>query len=197
MFTDEPQFERKTTLNFATDKQPVTLPWTVDFPDTFKKANGFDIIDYLPELIWELPDAVSKARYLYHDHVSERFASAFADKCGKWCEENNLLLTGHLMEEPMLKSQTAALGEAMRSYRSFGLPGIDMLCDRIEYTTAKQAQSAARQYGREGVLSELYGVTNWDFDFRGHKFQGDWQAALGNRKGSPPVMGFNGGRSKT
>lgn len=179
MFTDEPQFERKTTLNFATDKQPVTLPWTVDFPDTFKKANGFDIIDYLPELIWELPDAVSKARYLYHDHVSERFASAFADKCGKWCEENNLLLTGHLMEEPMLKSQTAALGEAMRSYRSFGLPGIDMLCDRIEYTTAKQAQSAARQYGREGVLSELYGVTNWDFDFRGHKFQGDWQAALG------------------
>ena len=83
------------------------------------------------------------------------------------------------MEEPMLKSQTAALGEAMRSYRSFGLPGIDMLCDQIEYTTAKQAQSAARQYGREGVLSELYGVTNWDFDFRGHKFQGDWQAALG------------------
>lgn len=28
-------------------------------------------------------------------------------------------------------------------------------------------------------MSELYGVTNWDFDFRGHKFQGDWQAALG------------------
>ena len=29
------------------------------------------------------------------------------------------------------------------------------------------------------MLSELYGVTNWDFDFRGHKLQGDWQAALG------------------
>jgi len=45
--------------------------------------------------------------------------------------------------------------------------------------TAKQAQSATHQYGRPGVLSELYGVTNWDFDFRGHKLQGDWQAALG------------------
>jgi len=67
----------------------------------------------------------------------------------------------------------------MRHYRSFQLPGIDMLCNATEYTTAKQAQSAAHQYGREGVLSELYGVTNWDFDFRGHKFQGDWQAALG------------------
>jgi len=28
-------------------------------------------------------------------------------------------------------------------------------------------------------MSELYGVTNWDFDFVGHKAQGDWQAALG------------------
>ena len=32
-----------------------------------------------------------------------------------------------MMEEPTLESQTAALGEAMRSYRGFDLPGIDML----------------------------------------------------------------------
>jgi len=89
------------------------------------------------------------------------------------------MLTGHMMEEPTLESQCHAIGEAMRALRSFQLPGIDMLCDRREFTTAKQAQSAARQYGRPGVLSELYGVTNWDFDFRGHKLQGDWQAALG------------------
>ena len=67
----------------------------------------------------------------------------------------------------------------MRSFRSFELPGVDMLCDRRELSTAKQAQSAARQFGCPGVMSELYGVTNWDFDFRGHKLQGDWQAALG------------------
>jgi hypothetical protein len=54
-----------------------------------------------------------------------------------------------------------------------------MLCDWREYTTAKQAQTAAHQFGAPGVLSELYGVTNWDFDFAGHKAQGDWQAALG------------------
>lgn len=54
-----------------------------------------------------------------------------------------------------------------------------MLCDWRELTTVKQAQSAVHQYAREGMLSELYGVTNWDFDFRGHKLAGDWQAALG------------------
>jgi hypothetical protein len=33
--------------------------------------------------------------------------------------------------------------------------------------------------GREGVMSEIYGVTGWDLDFRNHKLAGDWQAALG------------------
>ena len=49
------------------------------------------------------------------------------------------------------------------------IPGIDLLCDNIEFCTAKQAQSVAHQYGKEGVASELYGTTNWDFDFRRHK----------------------------
>lgn len=180
IFTDEPMMLINQTLEFATDKKEVVLPWTGDMPQTYAKAFGEDILDTLPELFWDLPDGkASLARYRYHEHTTERFAQSFADQCGIWCEKNNLMLTGHLMEEPNLGSQTAAVGEAMRSYRSFQLPGIDMLCDNIELTTAKQAQSAARQYGREGVLSELYGVTNWDFDFRGHKFQGDWQAALG------------------
>jgi hypothetical protein len=29
------------------------------------------------------------------------------------------------------------------------------------------------------MLSELYGASGWDFDFRGYKLQGDWQAAMG------------------
>lgn len=180
IFTDEPQFPHKKALRFADDRADLILPWTGDFAETFRTAYSFEILDRLPELVWELPDgAPSKARYAYHDHVCERFASAFADTIGGWCERNGIALTGHMMEEPTLTSQTQALGEAMRSFRSFTLPGIDMLCDRIELTTAKQAQSASRQFGHNGVMSELYGVTNWDFDFAGHKRQGDWQAALG------------------
>lgn len=180
IFTDEPQFSCKGTLSFAFDTHPVTLPWTHDFPESFMRAYGQDVTAMLPELLWDLPDGkVSTLRYHYHDHVAERFAQAFADQCGKWCREHGISLTGHMMQEPTLESQTGSLGDTMRSYRAFDIPGIDMLCDRREFTTAKQAQSAAHQYGREGVLSELYGVTNWDFDFRGHKLQGDWQAALG------------------
>lgn len=180
IFTDEPQFSHKGTLKFAKDREDVTLPWTDDLADTFRAAYGEDLIAGIPELIWELPDGkVSVIRYHYHDHICERFTEAFADNCGKWCRDHHLKLTGHMMEEPTLRSQTAALGEAMRSYRGFDLPGIDMLCASFEYTTAKQTQSAVHQFGYEGMTSELYGVTNWDFDFRGHKLHGDWQAALG------------------
>ncbi len=180
IFTDEPQFSRKTALLFARENRDVVLPYTDDFPASYRAAYGADFFETLPEIVWELPDGkFSQARYRYHDHVAERFAAAFADTIGEWCKAHNLRSSGHLMEEPTLESQTHALGDAMRSYRSFQLPGIDMLCDWSEYTTAKQAQSASRQFGCGGVLSELYGVTDWDFNFMGHKGQGDWQAALG------------------
>lgn len=180
IFTDEPQFTRKNQIPNSTDKADALLPWTDDIPDTYKAQYGDDIIESLPELFWELPDGkVSVTRYRYHDHISERFASAFADTCGDWCRKNGIALTGHMMEEPTLHSQTAALGDAMRSYRGFDLPGIDMLCNSFEFTTAKQAQSAVHQYGCEGMLSELYGVSGWDNDFRNYKLHGDWQACLG------------------
>jgi len=180
IFTDEPQFTHKRNLAHPFEVRDLFVPFTSDLADTFRAAYGQDLLDHLPELFWELPGArPSLVRYRYHDHIAERFASAFSDQIGSWCDEHGLMLTGHMMEEPTLASQTRALGEAMRSYRAFHVPGIDMLCDAMELTTAKQAQSAARQYGRSGVMSELYGVTNWDFDFAGHKRQGDWQAALG------------------
>ena len=181
IFTDEPEFTFKTCLSYAKGKEDVYLPWTDDLPETFAAAcDGKDLMASLPELFWERADGrISEIRYHYHDHLCDRFVEAFADTCGDWCKEHNLALTGHMMREQTLQSQTAAVGEVMRSYRGFGIPGIDMLGGAYEYTTAKQCQSAVHQLGSEGMLSELYGVTNWDYEFRDYKQQGDWQAALG------------------
>lgn len=180
IFTDEPQFTRKKVLNNSFDEMDISLPWTDKVPELYKEAYDADIYDTLPELFWDLPEsAPSLNRYRYHDFIAELFANSFADTVGEWCRENKIALTGHMMEEPTLRSQCAALGEAMRSYRGFDIPGIDMLCNNPEFTTAKQAQSAVHQFGYEGMLSELYGVTGWDCDFRTYKYQGDWQAALG------------------
>jgi len=180
IFTDEPQMPKKQAMARAADERDVILPFTSDFPDSFRAAYDQDLLDHLPELFWNLPDdAPSLARYRYHDHTAERFASAFGETIGRWCAGHGIALTGHMLGEINLFGQTRGVGEVMRAMRAFHLPGIDILQDKMELTTAKQAQSLARQFNRAGVVSELYGVTNWDFDFVGHKAQGDWQAALG------------------
>ena len=180
IFTDEPQLATKTQLSYPWGKDDVFLPWTADLPETFKKDCGEDLVENLPEVIWNLPEGrASVTRYHWHDHTCERFVTAFLDQIGAWCKGNGIMLNGHMMEEPSLGSQTTALGEAMRCYRSMEMPGMDLLMDGIEYNTAKQASSVSRQNGTRGTMCEIYGVTHWYFTFEGHKGCGDWQAALG------------------
>lgn len=179
-FTDEPQIVRKGRLSSPFSQEDVIIPWTEDFADTYFDEYGINIIEFLPELIWELPDGKpSKIRYSYHNHLCDRFINCFCKKCSDWCENNNLMLTGHFHQEGELLSQTHTCGDVMRGYPHFHIPGMDLLCDKIEFNTAKQVQSVVKQYHKPAMLSELYGVTGWAFDFRDHKFQGDWQAALG------------------
>lgn len=180
IFTDEPLFRGMDLPHGADDDRDIFLSWTDDLPETYAAAYDEDLLDVLPDVLYDRADGRhTLARWRFHNHHTDRFSQAFAGQIGEWCSAHGIALTGHMMAEDSLESQTTWVGEAMRSLRHFQLPGIDMLCDQVELTTAKQAQSAARQNGAPGTMSELYGVTNWDFPFAGHKRQGDWQAALG------------------
>lgn len=180
IFTDEPHMAGKFSFTTPDSKEEATLSYTDDMDDSYKRITGVGILDILPEILWQLPEnKPSVYRYLYHDHLAERFASAFSDTLGEWCEKNHLNFTGHYLSERTLFSQTLALSEAMRMYRGMQWPGLDILADQKELTTVKQTVSVARQYAREAVIAEMYGAMNWDFDFKGHKLQGDWLAALG------------------
>ncbi len=180
IFTDEPQMAGKFAFATPEENRDATLSYTDDMNETYKAAFGIELLSIVPEILWELPDGkVSVHRYHYHDHLAERMASSFPDNISDWCGERNLAMCGHYMSERTLYSQNLALAEAMRMYRKMQIPGIDILCDQKEFTTAKQAVSVARQQGREGVISEMYGSMHWDIDFKTMKLQGDWQAALG------------------
>ena len=179
-FTDEPQLARMSFLTNGFSEEDASMPFTLDFPDTFKAVNGYDICDRLPELFFgAVTETAKKTRYDYYRHTTERFASAFADNVGEWCESNGVMLSGHALGEDTLFEQVLCGYESMRLYRKMQLPGMDCLFADKNFTAALQCRSAVNQYGRDGMLSELYGVTGWDFDFRGHKFHGDWQACLG------------------
>ena len=180
IFTDEPQTVAGKNLKSGFDTRRMDNPWTWDFPETFKAAYGFDIVDRLPEIFFKCKDESDMTpRYYYFRHLAERFAEAFLDNLGNWCEENNIMFTGHLMQEDNLIYIINRCFDPMRLYKNMQLPGIDVLFDRRLFVTAKQCESVVRQMGKVGMLSEMYGVTGWDYDFRGHKSQGDWQACLG------------------
>ena len=182
IFTDEPNANHEKSMFAPTPeyKDGLKFTWTRFFEENYQKKYGEDFLDKLPELMWNKKDGSdSLTKYRYFDFVAEEFSKNFSGQIGKWCDENGISFTGHYLREPELYEQAITCGEVMRNYGKMGIPGIDILCNHHEFTTAKQTQSAVHQYGKEGMLSELYGVTNWDFDFRGHKMQGDWQAALG------------------
>jgi len=192
IFTDEPQYINVQLLPEGSAKCDAGISYTSNMDEEFKDRKGYSILDKLPEIFWNRADGqMSRVRYDYFDFITERFAESYAGVLGKWCEENNIMLTGHMMYEGSLAH------DAMRCYPHFQLPGIDMLGHFYEYNTAKQPVSVVHQEGKPGIMSELYGVTNWDLDFRGHKVKGDWQAAAGVTVRVPHLAWMSmGGESK-
>lgn len=180
IFTDEPNFGGMHFPALAEGERDIILPFSEKLPERYWRLSGKDFYEALPDVIWNREGKeISSERYFFLEACSEQFVSAYCHPIGQWCKQHGLLFTGHILGEEKLSAQAENVGEAMRCYREFQLPGIDNLCDHREYASVKQAVSVAHQYGREGVLSELYGVTQWDFDFQGYKLAGDWQAALG------------------
>lgn len=180
IFTDEPRIGKHAQITCALSQEDVAIPYTEHFAATMQASYAIDPLDIAPEYVWELPQqAMSRNRYLYHETATECFVSAFMDQLCHWCKQHGIAMTGHVISEETLSSQTYAIGEAMRNYRNMDIPGIDILADFHEFATVKQAVSVTKQNGKVATVSELYGVTHWDCTFKTYKLQGDWQAALG------------------
>ena len=181
IFTDEPNYGGVVGAVGVTEPCVGELQWTGQLPRVFQERYGRDLLDDLPELFFEVEGRqTSGTRYRYVDCCAHLFADAFGRQVGEWCGRNSLPLTGHVLAESTLCSQTGVVGSAMRPCEFMQIPGIDILTEHWwEYSTAKQCASVTHQMGRRWMLSELYGCTGWDFGFEGHKLVGDWQAALG------------------
>ncbi len=178
IFGDEAQVAHKHLLNSPFDTTDVILAWTPRLPEEYAGFYGEDLAKDLPLIVWNGENA-GAAKYRYHNLIAELFARNYIDRIGDWCRKHNIKFTGHMISEGVLPGQVLNVGDVMRAYRGLDIPGVDILNDSTDYISIKQAVSASRQMGAGGVLCELYGVTDWDFDFRDHKHQGDWQAALG------------------
>jgi hypothetical protein len=172
IFTDEPNVKEYTKTR---------MPWTDALPKVFRRRYGYDILDRLPEVLFEVDGKkMTPAARDMHDCTTFLFVDAYARQIGDWCQKHNLQHTGHVLSEETPYSQMKNCGSAMRFYEYMQAPGIDVLTQHMrEYDTAKQVSSVAHQFGQPWRLSETYGCSGWDFTWEGHKAVSDWQAALG------------------
>ncbi|MEA3432446.1 MAG: glycosyl hydrolase [candidate division WOR-3 bacterium] len=175
IFTDEPSY-----FDFhGYSDEGVLIPWTEKFTEYFQNKRGYNILEYLPSLFYEVGD-FHKIRYDYWSAATELFVETFSSRIYNWCDNHNLKLTGHYLGEDTLQSQVAAIGSAMPHYEYMHIPGIDHLGRNIQdLITVKQVSSVAHQLGKERVLCESYACSGWDLSFEDQKWIGDWLYALG------------------
>ena len=103
-----------------------------------------------------------KQMYDFIEVEEELFLESFAKPYYEWCRRNNLLVTGHVLHEDNLASQTTMCGSVMRYYEYMDYPGMDNLCElNYAYNVPALVRSAARQLGKKFVLDELYAATGW------------------------------------
>ena len=184
IFTDEPNYHQP--FHSGVGARFPQVPWTDRLPGEFRKRCGYDLLPELPQLFYQFRGGArgavpgAKVRRDFRRVATELFEEAFSRQLGRWCARHRLAFTGHYLCEEKLEFQTLVVGAAMPHYRHQQLPGIDLLGRRItEVGTCKQVASMVEQFGKERILSELYGGAGWQFSLADQKWMGDWQYALG------------------
>ena len=182
IFSDEPH--RGHCLDDRREENGVmtcSMCWTEELFSEFQKRYGYDARPIIPELFYRLRgEKVAQVKLHYIDLSDNLFLENFMEPINEWCEKNGIIFTGHVLHEDSLMNQTVPEGSLMRVYEHMGYPGIDCLTEHNRaYWIVKQLSSSARQTGKRWLLSELYGCTGWQFNFKSHKTVGDWQALFG------------------
>jgi len=153
--------------------------------EEFQKRWGYDLKPHLASLFEDAFD-FQKIRHNYRSVLLDLFIENWAKPYFQYCEDNNLVFTGHYWEHEWPVPRIVPDSLALAAYAH--MPGIDILMN--EYATGPHAQfgnaravreirSAAVQHGRTRTLAETYGASGWDLTFEDQKRIGDWAYALG------------------
>ena len=195
IFTDEPCILswHQNHTNYPTRPDGRIIPYGNEIPERLKKL-GYDWRKVLPSLFYDIGTKSEDMRHAYRKTVAENYIESFFIPYQQWCHKNNLKLTGHLLLEEGLYTNTIFQGDFIGDLSYFDIPGSDHLgigCEAkyggwgnlpLMSTNAqgqKLVSSIAHIYGKEAVLSESFGVSGWGLTMADMKRIVDWQYRLG------------------
>ncbi|MCD6508500.1 hypothetical protein J7M22_18010 [Candidatus Poribacteria bacterium] len=158
------------------------------------RPTGYSLEEMAIALFYDLGEEGRMLREVYREEVAELYVDSFFRPYSEWCRAHNLKLTGHLLLEEGLYSNTIFQGDFPRDLSHFDIPGVDHLgigCEgryggwgnlplmSTNVQGGKLVSSIAHLYGKEAVLSESFGVSGWRLSMADMKRIVDWQFSLG------------------
>ena len=160
--------------------------WTPDMFEEFEKDWGYNLRTHLP-MIKEEVGNWKQVRYHFLATKQRLFIERWSKLWYNYCEENDLLWTGHYWDHewPVMRRNA----DNMAMYEWHQQPGIDLLFNIFDDKSptahwgnvriVKELRSAANQVGQTRTLCESYGGGGWEQTFEEFKRYADWQYALG------------------
>ncbi|MCF7802642.1 MAG: hypothetical protein K9N57_00465 [Candidatus Marinimicrobia bacterium] len=180
-YTDEPAMHY---YHVGTDNYVV--PWTKKMFKIFRERCGYDLKPHLPALFLDMGEKTSQIRYDFWNTLSEQYTNTYYKRIRDWCEDNNVLFTGHVLFEDWLRASTRAEGNIFRHLEQMHITGVDHLYPKIgteeapaEHIALKIGSSAAHHFGSNRLLCESMGGSYWDCSLERMKWIADWEYVLG------------------
>ncbi len=180
MFCDEPHV----TAGF--------WPMSRYFLKEFKFEHGYDLIEKVDKLIFTR-EGSQEVRYDYFQTSNRLFIDNFMKPLYHWCDENDLLFTGHLIENAFPRPKPHP--DNMAALRWMHAPGNDLLGFQFSATTPednalyfynlREMTSVANQMGCLWRLVESAGAPGYQTSFDLFKPCEDYLLALGTNVMDP------------
>ncbi|HSL30989.1 MAG TPA: glycosyl hydrolase [Anaerolineales bacterium] len=180
-YTDEPAMH----YYLSAAENPV-VPWTKNMFRRFQDRNGYNLRPRLPDLFFDIRPDSARVRYDFYNTLTDFYSDAFYKQIHEWCQENNVLFTGHLLYEEGLRRLIRVEGNLFKHYRHMDVVGVDHLYPIIgnrdrpdEHVAMKVGSSAAHQLGSPRLLCESFGGIFMDATMQRMKWIADWEYVLG------------------
>jgi len=132
--------------------------WTPRFNEYFEKRFGYDPVPLYPAMFMDIGPDTASARNALFGFRSTLFSEGFVKTITDWLEPYGMPLTGHLDEEEVV-NPTGMSGDVIKFFKYQPIPGLDQIYHYGRAsTTYKLVSSAATNYDRHLVMSEVYGA---------------------------------------
>ncbi|MER6417915.1 glycosyl hydrolase [Streptomyces sp. NPDC001137] len=142
------------------DELPGTNAWSGRFPEEFLARRGYDLLDHLPALFHDIPDAAraAKVRADYYAVRAELTEEALFKPLAAWHDERGMLLgcdQSHPARSGFPAQSTQIYSDYFRTHRWYGAAGSD------HHGDSKVHSSMAHLYGHERVWIEAFHSSGW------------------------------------